>query len=332
MVYKIASCALLASGLTLITSFEVKAAYINNIDEFYTSYSDYDFSEEQQDLVEEVFNIAQPFLGENGKQAVIDAGAIPFLFPLQGHGEHWFLPSAIGSPAEPNQIVGFNIDENNQVAGLFWTQSKYSLEKYGEFVQNVASSPNSDDLVDDYQALKANYQLPTPSIFDAFGHKANWHSHENTTFYNLGTLDPNDVEFTQSLFDENFVSSVAQALAEPSIVAAPFETDLDNLDYPFFNSLMVPGFYMIHMWLGRHNETGLFANTHPDVAPDAIGEHLTFEDISDFEDHHNGGHGHNGDGDMPPEESPAESIPEPSLISGLIALALMGLTSLKSKN
>ncbi len=218
-------------------------------------------------------------------------------------------------------MVGFNIDENDLVAGVFWTQSKYSLEKLGEFVGEVASSTEPHHLVADYQAFKENYLLPSPTIFNDFGDIADWHSHENAVFHNLGTLNPHDVQFTQSLFDHNFVNSIANALADNTIVATPFEQDV-TLGYPYFNSLIAPGFYMIHLWLGRENPAGLFANTHPEVAPDAIEEHLTFEDTS--------GEGHHG-GDNDGDGSSPQSVPEPSLIGSMIGLGLIGITSLRFK-
>ena len=70
-----------------------------------------------------------------------------------------------------------------------------------------------------------------PSIFEPFGEEASWHSHENTDFRNIGTLNSEEVEFTQSLSDQEFVNRLLTALSDDTIVAAPYEQDT-SLGYP----------------------------------------------------------------------------------------------------
>lgn len=306
---KIAIIGLFSAGLVIGTGLRVEAAsYIRTIDNFYDYYGN-NFSQEQQSIINGAFNAVQPFMGLDGKQKVIEAGFRPFSIPLKGHGEHWFLPTALLNPANPFTPTGINFDENGQLVAAFWTQSKYSVPKLFELASVNPATVDPHTFLSAYKDYKQNDKVNPPNIFDVFGEEVMWHSHENVTFRNLGTLNPEDVKFTQSLSDENFVNSLLMALSDDTIVAAPFEQD-PSLGYPPFNSLNVPGFYMIHMWLGLGNPTGLLANTHPDVAPNAIDEHLTFEDGHS----HHPGHDHT-------------SVPEPSSIISFLMLAFLGAGS-----
>ena len=298
MILNLKIIGLLGFGLILGTALKAEAAYIRGLDSFY-DYYDQDFSPAEKDIVEEAFNFTQPFMGADGKQKAIEAGFRPFLYPLKGHGEHWFLPPTIGTSAVASMPTGLNFDDNNQLVAAFWTESKYSLPELFELTEVEPQA-----LLKAYQEYKENYQTDVPSIFEPFGEQSPWHSHENTIFENLGTLNPESIEFTQSVSDQNFVNSLLNALSDENIVAAPFEQD-SSLGYPPFNTLIVPGFYMSHLWLGLGNPTGLFANTHPDVSPNAIEEHLTFED--GVSDHHHSTDDHHS----------SQTVPEPSATIGL---------------
>lgn len=304
---KIAVVGLVSAGLVVGTALKVEAAYLRTVDSFYNYYGD-NFSQPEKDIIEGAFNSVTPFMGAEGKPNAIEAGFRPFLFPVKGHGEHWFFPPAIGTPADPFMPMGLNFDENGQLVAVFWTESKYSLPKLLELTNVEPDTVDPQAFLEAYQDYKANEKLDAPNIFEAFGDQARWHSHENTVFGNIGSLNPDEIEFTQSLSDENFVNSLLNALSDETVVAAPYEQN-PNLGYPPFNSLIVPGFYMIHMWLGLGNPVDLFAHTHPDVAPHAIEEHLTFEDGSP-------NHGH----------SP-QSVPEPSSIISFLTFALLGAGS-----
>lgn len=304
---KIAIIGLCSIPLIVGKSLKVEAAYLKTPTEFYNYYGE-DFSEAEKEIIEGVFNTSSSFLEADGKQNLIESGFLPFLFPLKGHGEHWFLPSTIGTPSDPTMPTGYNVDENGQIVGAFWTPEKYSLGGFIEFIGSI--DPNTVDpevLIPQYENYK-NQTLPIPTIFDAFGEQAQWHSHENTVFNNIGSYDPESIEFTQSVSNENFVEAVLNSLSDDSIVAGPYEQN-PTLDYPGFNSLIVPGFYMIHMWFGIENPNGLFANTHPDVFPNAIEEHLTFEDGGSDHDH-----GH----------SPSESVPESTSVISMLIIGLLG--------
>ena len=307
----IAIIGLFSTSLVLGAVCQAEASYLRTPTDFY-NYYDQDFSLAQSNIIEQVFDSSASFLESNGKQNLIDAGFLPFLFPLKGHGEHWFLPSSIGTLPDVSMPTGYNVDQNDQVVGAFFTAPKYSLPKLLEFAQQInPSNFEIQALTHNYQSYKDNQVLPKPSIFNDFGVEASWHSHENTVFNNLGSYDPQSIEFTQSLSDENFVTALVSALSDNSIVAAPYEQD-NLVGYPGFNSLIAPGFYMIHFWFGLGNDAGLFANTHSDVSPDAIEEHLTFEDgVSD----------HNHDHDS------HRLISEPSFPTSLLIFGLGGITA-----
>ena len=311
---KIGIFGICATALIVGKSLKVEAAYLKTSTEFYNYYGE-DFSEAEKEIVEGVFNTSNSFLETDGKQNLIDSDFLPFLFPVKGHGEHWFLPSTIGTPADPTMPTGYNVDENGQIVGAFWTPEKYSIEGFLEFIGGI--DPNNlepEVLIGQYENYKKQ-TLPVPTIFDAFGEQAQWHSHENMVFNNIGSYDPESIEFTQSLSHQNFVGALLNSLSDESIVPGLYEQDM-SLSYPYFNSLIVPGFYMIHMWFGSENSNGLFANTNPDVFPNAIEEHLTFENgVSD----HGHGHGHG--------HSSSESVPESSSIIGLLTVGILGIAS-----
>ncbi len=305
---------LCSTALIVGKSLKVEAAYLKTPTEFYNYYGE-DFYQSEKDIIEGVFNTSSSYLEANGKQNLINSGFLPFVYPVKGHGEHWFLPSKIGTPPDPTMPTGYNIDENAQIVGAFWTPSKYSLTGFIEFIGGI--DPNSLDpqvLISQYENYKSQ-SLPVPNIFDSFGKEAQWHSHENTVFNNIGSYNPESIEFTQSISHENFVGAILNSLSDESIVGGPYEQDI-SVGYPGFNSLIVPGFYMIHMWFGSENSNGLFANTNPEVFPNAIEEHLTFEGgVSD----HNHGHGHG--------HSSSKSVPEPSSIISLLTIGFLGIAS-----
>jgi hypothetical protein len=302
---KLALVGLCSSGFVLGIGLNAEAAYIKSLNGFYDAYGN-DFSPAEQEIIEGAFNSVMPFMTENGKQNAIEAGFRPFLFPVKGHGEHFFFPPALEQSAVASMPTGLNFDENGELVAVFWTESKYPVPEFVDFATIDPETVSPEAFLAAYQDYKENEQLDVPSIFEPFGEEASWHSHENTDFSNIGTLNSEDIEFTQSLSDQEFVNRLLTALSDDTIVAAPYEQDT-SLGYPPFNSLIVPGFYMIHAWLGLENPDSLFAPTHPDVAPNAIEEHLTFEDGS-------GGHGHS-------PHSP-QSVPEPTSVLGLLTLTL----------
>lgn len=180
-----------------------------------------------------------------------------------------------------------------------------------------------------YANYKATSLKAIPSILEPFGDLASWHSHENVLVENVGTKDPTTgfydaeaISFKQSLTDEAFIAKFLEALQLDETIVAPFEGDPTT--YPPFNTAMHPGFYMAHLWVGAGNPAGAFSGEHQAVSPNGIDEHLTFEDGR-------GGHSPTGHGgEMPgPGGTPAQPVPEPSALVGLVSLA--GALSLLKK-
>ena len=304
-------------GLTLGISSPspANAAEIQSLTDFYNFYGN-EFNSEEQDLIAGIFDNIDRYLQPNGLDQAIADGFIPFTREWKNHGTHWFNPNFVeptNIQANPILPGGLNIDRNGRLAGVFWAQELH--QPIVSLIENLdLANTEPETLTELYGEYKQNIQ-PPPTIFEAFGDKAQWHTHRNVIIENLGAkneqgqLDPRIMRFRQGLSNEKMIEELLLSLENDEIVLAPFE-EKPSLGYPFFNRGISPGFYMVHMWVGLGNKDGLFARTNQDipVSLNAIDESETFEQ--------------------------EQSIPEPSSIMSILGLALLTLKKLlgSSKN
>lgn len=319
----------LSVGLLLGFTAPIHAAGftpLSSADDFYAYYGS-DFSDDAKIVVEDLYSYLTPYFGANGIVQAASDGFVPMTPEAKAHGTHWFRPEKIYDfTAEATRPTGLNFDENNQLVAVYWGE-----EKYGgilEAAQRLATLP-IEALPSAYANYKATSLKAIPNIFEPFGDLASWHSHENVLVENVGTKDPTTgfydaeaISFKQSLTDEAFIAKFLEALQLDETIVAPFEGDPTT--YPPFNTAMHPGFYMAHLWVGAGNPAGAFSGEHQAVSPNGLDEHLTFEDGR-------GGHSPTGHGgEMPgPGGTPAQPVPEPSALVGLVSLA--GALSLLKK-
>lgn len=319
----------LVIGMT--STVNVNASEIDSLNDFYDYYGN-DFSVEEKEIIEGVFSNIEKYLEPNGLDIAIADGFIPFTRPWEYHGTHWFNPSFVdltNIQANPFLPIGLNVDKDGQIRGGFWAQELY--EPITPLINNLdLANIDPATLTQLYGQYQQTVQ-PIPDAFDVFGDEAQWHTHKNVIIENVGAkneqgeLDPYLIEFRQSLPNEDFINELIASLMSEEIVLGPVEPADFNLDYPYYNRAISPGFYMIHMWFGLGNVDGLFAgiNKAISVPEDAINESQTFEDGSDGHGH---GHGHgDGSGGQDPQ-----TVPEPSSIIGLVGFALLGLKKLLS--
>ncbi len=299
---------------------------LSSADDFYAYYGS-DFSAGAKTVVEDLYSYLAPYFGANGVAQAADDGFVPMTPEARAHGTHWFRPEKIYDfTAEATRPTGLNFDENDQLVAVYWGE-----EKYGGILgaaQSLATLP-VEALPSAYANYKATSRKAIPSILEPFGDLASWHSHENVLVENVGVKDPTTgfydaeaISFKQSLTDEAFTAKFHEALQLDEVIIAPFEGDPTT--YPPFNTAMHPGFYMAHLWVGAGNPAGAFSGEHQAISPNGIDEHLTFEEGR-------GGHSPTGHGTEMPGHggTPAQSVPEPSALIGLVSLA--GALSLLKK-
>lgn len=320
----------LAFGIPSLASAHTQV--ITNLTEFY-DYYDSDFTPEQQEIINGIFTNIEPYFGSNGLNNAINDGFIPLTQEAIDHGIHWFNPNFIdltNMVANPLLPPGLNFDYNGNLQGIYWTAELYDpiVPLFQQLEENFGIANLTTELLTPiYLEHKATTERSAPDIFDAFDDVI-WHQHVNVIIENLGArdtqnnLDPQQVDFRQSLLDDKFIEEVLTSLLDPNSVLSPLESD-PSLGYPDYNRGASAGFHMLHMWVGQGNHQGLFAGTNVDVAvsANAIPESETFEDGTD-------GHGHGMEGGHHSGGDPmTQSTPEPSSLISLFGLILLPLTN-----
>ncbi|EAZ94024.1 hypothetical protein CY0110_19552 [Crocosphaera chwakensis CCY0110] len=274
-----------------------------------------DLSTEAETIITETFSNLSDYMGSDGVDNAIAAGFRPFTPIFKGHGVHYVKPLNILDPAVATDPLGLNFDEHGNLVAAFYFQEQYLVNRAGTGLYSTLEGVESNELLTHYQNFKENNTTTAPDIFEDFGSLASWHTHNDVKIDNIGSLDSEEVIFGQDLSDEEWVNALLLGLSNSEIQLAVYE-EFDTSDpskYPFYNTLMTPGFHMIHMWLGAENHDGLFAGTHDNVAPNAVDEH--------------GGHGSHGKGEIPPESQDPTSVPEPSVLAMLATGGWLGLVS-----
>lgn len=328
----------LAMGLAL--TMPIKAAAetekITNLTEFYEYYGS-DFTSGQQDIIKGIFDNINPYLQPNGAglQNAIDDGFIPLTPEWIDHGIHWFNPTLdfvdlTNMQANPLKPSGLNMSKDGELLGVFWAEELYNpplFESFQSLQQSGQLATLTPEQLTQVYTQQTAEETPVPTDFDAFS-DIGWHKHKNVIIEGLGTrneqgnLDPQQVDFRQSLSNENFIGEVLASIVDPSSILSPLEIDPSSLDpnsagYPQFNRGVSGGFHMLHMWVGQGNKAGLFAGTNQsiEVSNMAIDESETFEDGTD-------GHGHGMEGgDHHGEHS--QSVPEPSFVVAMLGSILL---------
>lgn len=311
---------------------------INNLSEFYDYYGA-DFTPEQQTIIQEIFGNIAPYFSDNGLENAVNDGFIPLTPEWKDHGIHWFNPTFVdltNMQADPFKPSGLNLGLDGKLLGVFWAQELYDplIPVFQELEQTIGiGNLSQEQLTQLYTNHTATTQTPTPDIFEVFPDPV-WHQHKNVIIEGLGVrdvlgnLDPQQVDFRQSLLPEAFIGEIMASLGDPDSILVPLESD-PSLSYPPFNRAVSGGFHMVHMWVGQGNHAGLFAGTNTDifVTNNAIDEADTFEDGTNGHGHGmEGGHGHGGG-------SNAAAVPEPSTILGsLFLLFTGGMMKQKTKN
>lgn len=307
------------------------ASHASNVINYYEGFQG-DLSTEAETIITETFTNLSTYMGTDGLINAVRDRYVPFTPIFRGHGIHYVKPLDILNPAVATNPTGLNFDEHGNLIAAFYFQEQHTINGPGTgfyaTLQDVEPDELSfDGLLTRYQNFKANddYNTSEPDIFEVFGSLASWHTHNDVKIENIGSLDSEEIIFDQDLSDEEWVSALLTGLADDDIDLAVYE-DPDPTQYPYYNSLMTPGFYMLHIWLGAENHDGLFAGTHDDVAPNAVDEHGGH---GGHGGHGDGGHGGHGDGDVPPpsEQDPV-NVPEPSALVMLATSGLLGLASI----
>lgn len=333
---KITSFCLSIGLLTLgATGVKAHSVAIDDLDSFYNYYGT-NFTPEQNQIIQGIFNNIQPYFGENGLENAIADGYLPFTAEWLGHGVHWFNPqltNLANLQANPFSPAGLNMSQDGQLLGVFWAQELY--QPFASLIQNIQQNIGLENLdqatlTQLYSQYTATTEQPIPNVFNAFPN-AQWHQHRNVVIENMGVqndqggFDPQIVNFRQSLTDENFIGELLTSFSQPDITLAVLESD-NNLDYPFFNRIMTPGFQMLHMWVGQGSHAGLFSplNSGIPVSSLAISEGATFEDGS-------GGSSHDGDHGNHGGNPNAQSTPEPSFLLSFLSLGIFSLTKFRQK-
>ncbi len=282
-----------------------------------------DLSIEAETIITETFRNLSRYMGTDGITNAINAGFRPFTPIFRGHGVHYVKPLDILNPPVATDPLGLNFDEHGNLIAAFYFQEQYVTDGPGTGFYTTLEGIEPNELLTHYQNFKQNYDTAAPDIFDAFGSLASWHTHNDVKIDNIGSFDSEAIIFDQDLSDEEWINALLAGLVDPDVHLAIYEESdtSDPSQYPFYNTLMTPGFYMLHIWLGAQNHDGLFAGTHDAVAPNAVDEHGG-----------HGGHGGHGDGghgngEIPPEPQNPVSVPEPSILGMLATTGLLGFVS-----
>ena len=252
------------------------------------------------------------YYGEGGQEQAIADGYIPFTQEVKGHGIHYFnFPLAVEmneSPElDPTIPAGLNYDAEGNLVAVFYISAPYD-------VMAAMEDPTAFTEID-----PAN-DFP-PISFNGISAE-DWHTHENTWFSGLGSLNS---ELVYGFEDEVPLESAISRLQE-----------LDFQQFPESDQIFSPKIWMLHGWFHSLNPSGTFANLDPTLslyAPEELGAHGghggeshddgSHEASHNDEDHHQGEHsenhndaGHHEDGDSQGEHGASHDEGNDELITG----------------
>ena len=180
------------------------------------------------------------YYGPGGIQLALADGFIPFTTLFHGHGAHFLnFGRVYYDQFDVANVPGLNFDENGQLVAAF-------------YIRTIAKDPNNPLAVD------PNDDHPPHHSFHGLEHHA-WHYHQSVWISGLGTMTP---DFQQEL-------PLEEVLCRVHMIGGPTQF------FPVSGHLYSPKFYMLHVWVHKLNECGLFAGTDPTVAVGYPDEHLT---------------------------------------------------------
>lgn len=208
------------------------------------------------------YNSFEYLQGVSGHATLIAMGYQQLGGALQGHGVHWMTESgmfAVGglNPANQANAEGLNATpDGSDIPAIFWGES-------AEPLFNDPNSPTGLSALDypsptgvwNYERVQAFSDTPPDFIPNV---DENWHTHAGTclTYWDVG----NGPEWQTNQYMSN-----AECQAMPNL--APFIDPRSGMSINLWGN-----FWMLHVWLYDLNPRGVFANTHPCVAPDAPDE------------------------------------------------------------
>lgn len=202
------------------------------------------------------------------KAAAIADGYRPFTQPLKGHGQHYTkLPFKLRinpntqqpeiDPTYLNQLdaavnhadpEGLNYDDNGNLVAVFYYHGINVLELLqARLAGNVTAMETLSAQAVFYGLQGTGMFGGVAPVFDS--PEATWHQHWGACFSNL---DYNAMNFNPTL--------------TPGFTQGEFPTECISRS-PTHGYLM--SFNMMHVWIHKLNECGLYAGTDPEVSPEA---------------------------------------------------------------
>lgn len=258
----------------LVSPVYAASPYITSIAEFYSYYGD-DFSQSQKDIISSLFTRFQPYLtaGTEANKLLIADGYLPSSPQFRNLGALWCKTSVfVHEPAATINPTCVFTDSTGRVVNVVWLQDQYNSTQ----LANLLKDGNLN--ADNYTEYKNKSLLSQPNILADFEDKGSvWHYHDNLVIRNLGSLNPEEVNLKQALFNDNWVKDLQEALSDEKSVLANYETSAYTSNYPPFNQINSEGVYMSQMWIGLGNPQGLMEKMHPEVSLEAINIIETFE-------------------------------------------------------
>ncbi len=194
-----------------------------------------------------------PYYGPGGLQKAIADGYLPVTPEARGHGIHYYnfnLANEVGNLKELDiqRPVGLNYDAEGNLKAVFYIRTLKTQQ------------PTPDNPLANLQFDPAD-DFPPPVSFDTLSEE-DWHNHQSMWFSGFGQLNPENINLDEGVpFPEAVVSRLEQT---------QFQV------FPESDKFYTPKFWMLHAWVHSLNSSGVFANTHPDLAlyaPEELGAH-----------------------------------------------------------
>ena len=226
-----------------------------------------------------VFEDSYQYYGEDGLDNAIKHRYLPFTPEFQGHGIHYANLDTItellssDQELEPSDFVGLNYSNEGDLLAVFYTVFPENFHSSYEvfFVDALADVLG---LEEDGASFGEIEWGEAPNIFffvSLFNYpdQEEWHQHQSVYFGGLGSLNPDDIIFEQDLDPHQLFDKFLAGMTNDEVDLFIFET----LDISDAEAAIVPGFWMMHLWVHDLNPDGIFGIINPLVSPDAPDEH-----------------------------------------------------------
>lgn len=188
------------------------------------------------------------YYGANGIQNAIADGYIPSTPEAQGHGQHFFnfnlaLQAGNSETLDIEHPIGLNFDDTGKLVAVFYTR----IPKTGQPTPENPFAFLQVDPADDH---------PPATSFDTLSAE-DWHHHHSAYARGLGNLNAENIYFEEDVP----LSMVVSRLQDSGFQI-----------FPNSDAYYLPKLWMLHGWFHSPNPDGVFANTHPEIAPYAVTE------------------------------------------------------------